>query len=134
VHEPFDKEPVGPGIFFAPADYHLMVERDHTFAMTLEPPVNWSRPSIDVLFESVADAYGAGAVAVVLTGASSDGASGARAIRAAGGTVVVQSPDTADATAMPLAAIQLAAPQRVGSLSEIAAFLCMLRTLPRERE
>ena len=134
VREPFDKEPVGSGIFFAPPDYHLMVERDHTFALTIEPPVNWSRPSIDVLFESVADAYGAGAVAVVLTGASADGAKGARAIRAAGGTVMVQSPATADATAMPVAAIQLAAPQMVGSLAEIAAILCMLRTPPRERE
>jgi two-component system chemotaxis response regulator CheB len=132
VSEPFDKEPLRPGIFFAPPDYHLMIERDRSFALTLEPPVNWSRPAIDVLFESVADAYGASAVAVVLTGASSDGAKGARAVRDAGGTVLVQSPESAESSVMPEATIQLARPQMVGSLAEIATILGVLRPPPRE--
>jgi two-component system chemotaxis response regulator CheB len=129
VREPFDKEPLAPGIFFAPPDYHLLIEKGRTFALSIDGAVNWSRPSIDVLFESAADAYGAGVVAVVLTGASADGADGARAIREAGGYVMVQAPETADAEVMPREAIRLADPQFVGTLQEIAASMSGLSTL-----
>jgi len=123
VREPDDKEPVGRGIWFAAPDYHLMIEADRTFAFSIERPVNFSRPSVDVLFESAAAAYGPALVAVVLTGASSDGANGARAVRDAGGVVIVQSPETAEAPVMPRSAIERARPQGVGTVAEIASLL-----------
>ncbi len=120
VREPNDKEPIGPGIYFAPPSYHLLIEADQTFSLSIEAPVNYSRPSIDLLFESAAEAFGEGVVAVVLTGASVDGARGAETVRAAGGYVVVQAPESADAATMPRAAIRLAEPQMIGALVEIA--------------
>lgn len=133
VAEPVDKEPVRPGIFFAPRDYHLLVERDRSFALSVEPPVHWSRPSIDVLFESVAYAYGRGVVAVVLTGSSADGAKGAQAVHDVGGVVFVQSPESAAADFMPLSAIKIAHPQMVGTPLEIAEALFELQPSSRER-
>ena len=121
VEEVFDKEPVVPGrIWFAPPDYHLSIERDRCFSLSMEPKVRFSRPSIDVLFESAADVYGSRLVAVVLTGANEDGAAGARAVRDAGGFVMVQSPSDAAADRMPLAAVERAAPQVVAPLGRIA--------------
>jgi two-component system chemotaxis response regulator CheB len=124
VREPVDKQPVAAGtIWFAPADYHLMIERDHTFALSIDAPVNFSRPSLDVLFESAADAYGAQLAAVVLTGGSEDGAEGARKIRRGGGIVLVQDPDEAPMRIMPEAAIRSADPQLVGPVAKIAETL-----------
>lgn len=121
VREPFDKEPITGGIiYFAPADYHLMIESERSFAFSVDAPVKFSRPAVDVLFESAARAYGAGVTGVVLTGASDDGADGAAAIRAHGGCVYVQDPEQAEAKLMPLAAIRAAAPQYIGSLTGIA--------------
>jgi two-component system, chemotaxis family, protein-glutamate methylesterase/glutaminase len=121
VREPFDKEPVIGGIiWFAPADYHSLIEADHSFAFSLDAPVKYSRPAIDVLFESAAYAYGSGVAAVVLTGASEDGADGAATIRSRGGRVYVQSPDQAEARLMPEAAIRSAAPDYIGTLQGIA--------------
>ncbi len=105
VREAEDKLPATPGIWFAPPDYHLLVESERTFALSIDPPMNHSRPSVDVLFETAADAYGAGLVAIVLTGANSDGANGAKAVREAGGFVIVQDPKTAPSTMMPEHAI-----------------------------
>lgn len=125
VCEPLDKQPVTAGtIWFAPADYHLSIEPDRRFALSIDPPVNYSRPAIDVLFESAADAYGAGLTAVVLSGANDDGAAGAAAVRQNGGRVYVQHPGQAIAPTMPEAAIRQAEPQFVGSLEQIAALLC----------
>lgn len=124
VREPEDKEPVSAGtIWFAPSNYHLLIEHEHTFSLSVDEPVRYSRPSIDVLFESAVDAYGKRLCAVVLTGANDDGAHGARAVREAGGLVVVQDPALADAKEMPSAAIAVAKPQLVASLEEIAEFL-----------
>ena len=124
VKEASDKEPVGEGtVWFAPPDYHLLVERDRHFSLSIDAPVNFSRPSIDVLFESAADAYGARLLAVVLTGANDDCAAGARAVRDAGGVVVVQDPSVAEASRMPQAAIARADPQAVASLRDIAALI-----------
>jgi two-component system chemotaxis response regulator CheB len=125
VDEPKDKQPIVPGIWFAPADYHLLVEHDRTFSLSIDPFVNFSRPSIDVLFESASDVYGGHLVAVVLTGGNTDGARGATAVKSAGGYVVVEDPATAMMPAMPLAAIEQASPDWVASLADIAT---MLRT------
>jgi two-component system chemotaxis response regulator CheB len=124
VREPEDKEPAVAGtIWFAPPNYHLLFERDRTFSLSVDEPVKFSRPSIDVLFESAADAFGSKLCAIVLTGANDDAAQGARAVRDAGGFVIVQDPSTADAKEMPSAAIALANPQLIASLPEIADFL-----------
>jgi two-component system chemotaxis response regulator CheB len=124
VREPEDKQPVAAGtVWFAPSNYHLLIERDHTFSMSVDEPVRFSRPSIDVLFESAAEAFGRSLCGLVLTGANDDGARGARAIRQAGGIVIVQDPHTAEAKEMPSAAIASANPQLVASLPEIAELL-----------
>ncbi|HKU38215.1 MAG TPA: chemotaxis protein CheB [Polyangiales bacterium] len=123
VREPDDKQPVGPGIWFAPPDYHLLVESQRCFALSIDQPVKFSRPSIDVLFESAAEAYGPGLLGVVLTGANDDGALGACAIRKLGGVLAVQDPQTAESSEMPKAAIRAASPQFVGSVEELASIL-----------
>ncbi|HTU58706.1 MAG TPA: chemotaxis protein CheB [Polyangiales bacterium] len=121
VREPLDKEPVAGGvIWFAPADYHLLIESERSFAFSVDAPVKYSRPAVDVLFESAARAYGPGVTGVVLTGASEDGADGAATIRTHGGCVYVQDPAEAEAKLMPMAAIRLAAPQYIGTLTGIA--------------
>lgn len=100
-------------ITFAPPDYHLLVEPTFRVGLSIEPPVAWSRPSIDVLFESAADAWREGLVGVVLTGASHDGAAGLLAVRRRGGRCMVQDPETAEARVMPLAAIDAVPDARV---------------------
>ena len=125
VREPRDKEPVMPGIWFAPPDYHLLIEKDRTFSLSLDEPELHSRPSIDALFESAADCYGKGLVGIVLTGASQDGARGVRAIRERGGRCFAlgsEGPD--DFTTMPRAAIEAGAaratlPELVGLLHSL---------------
>jgi two-component system chemotaxis response regulator CheB len=124
VKEAEDKEPiVGGTVYFAPPDYHLLVEADHSLSLSTDEPVLFSRPSIDVLFESAADAYGAGLVGIVLTGANSDGAKGLRAIVECGGSALVQSPQGAFAAAMPEAAIDTVPNALVVPLERIAACL-----------
>jgi two-component system, chemotaxis family, protein-glutamate methylesterase/glutaminase len=126
VREALDKEPVeGETVWFAPADYHLLVEANRTFSLSIEGLVNYSRPAIDPLFESAAVAYGASLVGIILTGGSPDGALGAAAVRDAGGVLVVQDPSGAEAPAMPLAALARVRPDAVGGVEEIAN---MLRT------
>ncbi|SPU44371.1 chemotaxis protein CheB [Brevundimonas diminuta] len=105
VKEAEDKETARPGvIYFAPSDYHLLVESNGDLALSSDEAVNYSRPSIDVLFESAADAYGAGLTGVILTGANEDGAAGLSAVAAAGGIAMVEEPAAAYAQAMPQAA------------------------------
>jgi two-component system chemotaxis response regulator CheB len=121
VREPLDKEPMSAGtIWFAPPNYHLLIETDARFSLSIDEPVNFSRPSIDVLFESAADALGRHLCAMVLTGANDDGAHGASRVRERGGLVIVQDPSTAVAREMPRAAISRANPQIVATLPEIA--------------
>jgi two-component system chemotaxis response regulator CheB len=121
-----DKEPIVPGtIYFAPTDYHLLVETGRTFALSQDERVHYSRPAIDVLFESAAEAYGEKVLAIVLSGANADGAAGLRAVADAGGLAVVQAIESADVIAMPAAALQ-AAP---GSLElDVAGIAEMLQT------
>jgi two-component system chemotaxis response regulator CheB len=122
VREPLDKDPIQPGrVYIAPPDYHLLVD-DGAFALSTDEPVLFARPSIDVLFESVADAFGSGTIGVVLTGASEDGARGAARIKRRGGYLVVQDPETAESPVMPRAALA-AQPDQVLPLGEIGAFL-----------
>ncbi len=126
VLEPDDKEPIRAGhVYLAPADYHLLVEGDH-LTLSTEAPINHSRPSIDVLFESAAEAYGPGLVAVVLTGASHDGARGAVRVSERGGTVIIQDPASAESAIMPAAAAARTAATRTYTLQEIAARLVAL--------
>lgn len=108
LREPLDKEPLAPStVYLAPPDYHLLIDPGPSFALSVDQPVNFSRPSIDVLFESAADVLGPGCAAVLLSGASSDGAHGLRAIQTAGGLVAIQDPDEAAQAAMPKAALAL---------------------------
>lgn len=129
VKEAEDKEPIAPGvIYFAPSDYHLLVEADRTLALSNDEPVNYSRPSIDVLFESAADAYGENLVGVILTGANHDGAAGLKAVVDAGGVAIVQSPAEAYATPMPDAALQASPAAMIMNLDAIASYLSSLGT------
>jgi two-component system chemotaxis response regulator CheB len=124
--EPLDKELVLPGrIYLAPADYHLLVERTH-FCLSIDDPVRFARPSIDVLFDSAAEAFGGATIALVLTGANSDGAGGAAHIKAQGGRVIVQAPDTAEAPQMPQAVIAVLNPDYILPLDRIGRLLVEL--------
>ncbi|HVT05512.1 MAG TPA: chemotaxis protein CheB, partial [Thermoanaerobaculia bacterium] len=109
----------------APADYHLQVEGEH-FSLSLEGPVLYSRPSIDVLFQTAASCCGSNVIGVILTGANADGAAGARSIKERGGIVIVQDPATAEAPQMPAAAIAATAVDQILPVSEIAQFLVKL--------
>ena len=128
VKEPQDKDPVEPGVvFLAPSDYHLMLERDR-FALSVEAPHNYARPSIDVLFESAAESHGAGVLGIVLTGSNDDGARGALAIKQRGGRVLVQDPIGAESAIMPAAAIAAAPVDAVLSLAGLVAALRALKS------
>jgi two-component system chemotaxis response regulator CheB len=143
VREAQDKEPVEPGaVYFAPPDYHLLVDRMASsgthrqarkgepigaqIALSADEPVNFSRPSIDVLFESAADVYGERLLGIILTGANHDGAAGLAAVGQAAGVTVVQHPDTAQSSLMPMAAIKGSPVDYVLTLDQIAD---LLRTL-----
>jgi len=122
VREAEDKLPVEAGtVYFAPPDYHLLLDVGPTLALSADEAVNYSRPSIDVLFESARDIYGHRLLAMLLTGASHDGAAGIHAIRFAGGCAVVQRPDTAQAPLMPESALKRGPVDFVLTLEEIAA-------------
>ncbi|WP_143177723.1 chemotaxis protein CheB [Cystobacter ferrugineus] len=124
VREAQDKEPVKPGtVYFAPPDYHLMVDKGPTLSLSVDEPVHYSRPSIDVLFESAAYIYGARLAAVILTGANEDGAQGLAAVRAAGGVTLVQSPETAHMPVMPAAALARGPVDFVLPLEQLAQVL-----------
>lgn len=128
VCEVDDKAPISAGsVYIAPADYHLLVESGH-FALSLDEPVRFSRPSIDVTFSSIADAYGRRAAGVVLTGANADGATGLRRIRDRGGLAVIQDPETAESPVMPTEALLAVPDARVMTVDAIAPFLATLTT------
>lgn len=121
-----DKQWIRPGtIYLAPANYHLLVEPG-VFSLSVDEAVAYSRPSVDVLFESAADAYGRRCLGVILTGANQDGARGAQRIKQRGGFVVVQDPKTAEAPSMPEAAIAAARVDRILPLDRIGPYLVEL--------
>jgi two-component system, chemotaxis family, protein-glutamate methylesterase/glutaminase len=124
VREAEDKEPVEPGtVYFAPPDYHMLVEKSRQIALSTDEPVHYSRPSVDVLFESAADVYGERLLGIILTGANEDGAAGLHAIHRAGGVTVVQQPDSAKVPLMVVSALQRNPADFVLSLPEIGALL-----------
>ncbi|HEY2322671.1 MAG TPA: chemotaxis protein CheB [Thermoanaerobaculia bacterium] len=121
-----DKEWIRPGhVYLAPANYHLLVEEGE-FSLSVDEAVAYSRPSVDVLFESAADAYHEAVVGVILTGANSDGARGVARIKENGGFVIVQDPNTAEAPAMPQAAIASTTVDRILPLDRIGPLLVEL--------
>ena len=118
-----DKTPIVPGtVHLAPADYHTLIEEGY-FSLSMDEPVAFSRPSIDVTFQSAADTYGNRTVGVVLTGANADGAQGLRRIADRGGLTLVQTPATAESPAMPAAALRFVPEARSLTIQEIAAAL-----------
>lgn len=124
VLEPEDKQLIENGlVYFATPDYHLLIERDFTFAHSQDEPVHFSRPSIDVMFQSAHRAYGSDVLAILLTGANRDGAEGLCEIFRQGGEAVAQDPAEAEVDVMPKAAIHLCGIKKVLKLSEISALI-----------
>ncbi|MEN4950345.1 chemotaxis protein CheB [Stenotrophomonas sp. TWI819] len=120
VREAEDKQPLQRGtVTFAPPDYHLLVEDRATLALSIDPPVLFSRPAIDPLFESAADVFGDGVLAILLTGASSDGSDGVAAVRQAGGEAWIQCPEEAYSSMMPASALAHAGADAVLPLTSI---------------
>ncbi|OWT73397.1 MULTISPECIES: chemotaxis protein CheB [unclassified Achromobacter] len=137
VQEVEDKAPIEPGtVYFAAPDYHMLVEPDGCFALSQDEAVNFSRPSIDLLFESAAVAYRERLLAIVLTGGSADGAAGLQTVRQMGGRAWVQDPASADAPAMPAFAIERAGADLVTGPAALARSLAALALtmLPDSRD
>ncbi len=127
VKEAGDKEAIQAGnIYFAPPNYHLLINDDKTFSLSVDDKVNYARPSIDVLFESAVDVYSPWLVGVILTGANNDGAEGLRLIKEKGGLTVVQDPQTAESAYMPKAALAATKVDYVLSLPEMGRLLVEL--------
>jgi len=124
VKEVDDKEPIRPGVvYLAPADYHVLIEEDGTFSLSVDERVRYSRPSIDVLFHSAADVYADKTIGVILTGANADGSEGLKHIKQRGGLAIVQDPATAEAECMPQEAINATRVDRILRLEDIGPFL-----------
>lgn len=127
VKEAEEKEAILPGtVYVAPPGYHLLVEKNKTFSISADHRVNFARPSIDVLFDSAAEAYHEKLIGVVLTGANHDGAAGLAFIKKLGGFVIVQDPQTAEAQVMPKCAIDATKTNNVFSLEKIVDLLIQL--------
>lgn len=127
VREAEDKEPVARGtVYFAPPDYHLLVDHGPQIVLSADEPVHHSRPAIDVLFESAADVYGTRLLGIILTGANEDGTAGLQAVQRAGGITMVQDPHSAQAPLMAASALSKTAADHVLALDPMAR---LLRTL-----
>ena len=135
VKEAEDKESIISGVaYIAPANYHLLVEEDRTLSLSVDDLVNYSRPSIDVMFETAADVYKKKLVGVILTGANADGSKGLTKIKTLGGLAVVQDPATAHVDYMPKAAIASTRVDHILPLEEIASLLKELSNSSRADE
>jgi len=127
VKEADEKEKIKPGtVYFAPPNYHLMVENDFTFSLSVEERVNFSRPSIDVLFDTAVEAYWGSLIGIILTGANNDGSNGLKRIKECGGFTIVQNPDNSEVSAMPEAALKLVKVDKILDVDKIAGFLMKL--------
>jgi len=127
VKEADEKDYIEPGyVYVAPPNYHLLVERNRTLSLSADAKVCYSRPSIDVLFESAADVFLSQLIGIILTGANHDGTAGLKKIKQNGGLTLVQDPATAEAEIMPRSAIQANAVDQILSLADIAALLVQL--------
>lgn len=123
-----------PGCFYvAPPGYHLLLERDGSFALSIDELVNWARPSIDVFFESAADAIGNRIAGIIVSGANDDGATGLAAIKAVGGVCLVQDPEEAEIGMMPKAAMERASVQKTMKIAEIGKWLLELGETQRKQ-
>lgn len=135
VKEVDEKEKIKPGVVYtAPPNYHVLVEEDETFSLSLEERVNFARPSIDVFFQSAADVYGPHLVGIILTGANNDGSQGLKMIKEKGGLTIVQDPHTAEVDGMPRAAIKATKVDHILTLEQISSFLVKLGSLERQEE
>lgn len=124
VKEAEEKEPIEPGtLYIAPADYHLLIEQDRTFSLDYSEKIHYSRPAIDVTFETAAEAYGPQVIGLLLSGANQDGAGGLQKIKSAGGFVMVQDPAEAVVAYMPKFAMEHVAVDRILPAKEIASFV-----------
>jgi len=127
VKEADEQELMAPGVvYLAPANYHLLVERGGFLALSIDPPVNFARPSVDVLFESAAEVYGQELIGIILTGAGFDGSGGLLKIKQCGGIAIVQDPADAEMDSMPLSALRLTKPDHVVQLNDIPGLLIRL--------
>ncbi len=124
-----DKVPLLPGfIYIAPSNYHLLFENNETLSLDTSEKVNYSRPSIDVSFESAAEVYKEALVGILLSGSNADGTYGLKRIKASGGTIVVQNPLAADMPFMPNNAIEKSAPDFILNNEELLAFITSINT------
>ena len=124
VKDAEEKESIRAGfVYFAPPNYHLLIEDDHTFSLSIDAKIHFTRPSVDVLFESAADAYGTNLIGIVLSGANQDGAEGLLRIKQHGGLTIVQDPQDAEISYMPKAAIETAKPDHILAADKICNFL-----------
>jgi len=113
-------------VYIAPPNYHLLIEEDHSFSLSLEPPVRYARPSVDVMFETAVYAYRDKLIGIILTGANDDGSYGVKKLKQMGGYVIVQDPKTAEAEAMPNAAIAAAKVDKVLPIEQVGVYLLQL--------
>jgi two-component system, chemotaxis family, protein-glutamate methylesterase/glutaminase len=124
IKEADEKEKIEHGsVYIAPPNYHLIIEMDKTFSLTINERVNFARPSIDVLFESAAEVYKNKLIGVILTGSNNDGTLGLKRIQECGGMTIVQNPETAESSCMPASAIAAIKPDYILPLKEITALL-----------
>jgi len=124
IKEADEKEKIEKGnVYIAPSNYHLLIEKDKTFALTIDERVSFARPSIDVLFESAAEVYKNKLIGVILTGSNNDGTNGLRRIQECGGLTIVQDPKTAESSYMPASAIAAIKPDYILSLKDITGLL-----------
>ncbi len=129
VSEAVEKERILAGhLYLAPPDYHLLIEQDETFSLSVEEKVNYCRPAIDVLFESAADVYGFSLIGIILSGANRDGALGLKRVKERGGLALIQTPETAQFPEMPRSALRAVQPDHVLSPADMGRFLTKLRS------
>ncbi len=127
VREPLDKENIRPArVYLAPSNYHMLIEKNHSIALSTHEPVNHSRPSIDICFSSAADVYGEGLLALLLSGANQDGTRGVVEVKRMGGAVVVQDPEDCEISTMCESAIKLTRPDQILTVSKIIEFVSLL--------
>ena len=124
IKEADEKEKIEKGnVYIAPPNYHLLIEKNKTFSLTIDERVNFARPSIDVLFDSAAEAYENKLIGIVLTGSNNDGTNGIKRIQEYGGLTIIQNPETAESAYMPKSAIVAIQPDYILSIEEIIKLL-----------
>jgi len=127
IKEADEKEKIESGtVYIAPANYHLLIEKNKTFSLTIDERVNYARPSIDVLFESAAESYGRSLIGIVLTGSNHDGTIGIMRIQDCGGLCIVQDPATAESPYMPASAIRAIKADHILQLEEIVRLIIQI--------